>query len=657
MIPYQRSAFGINLLFRINGSATYRSIAPGLIGVAFFSLYRELFDSDTRTETEIDHPYAVGVIVSGITFLIIFRASQGYSRYWEATTSCYTMMSKWMDATVHTASYHMQSENYNNIKPPSFYDYHYLDKHFLTRDRERIRESDRGTHHGIMNRKRMVTRSINQVDKPRKDATKTSNPSRRQPSRRFVSADSANERSSEVSCDTSSPGFLTGKSRLDGNWGSRFTATSQEPAAATFYDPKTQSIPKDARGFASNAGGHTAPLFLQELAHLSSLLVAVAFATLRNDIDGAESPLDYYEAGQPWPKVDPGDIPEINRSVWYRMWAAFLYFLGRGRTPEERTRYNAMRPLPVIGGVSNAEIRFLQLARGPYAKTQLCWHWLSEFITREHLAGSLGRVGPPIISRIVQFLGDGMAFYNHGRKIMSIPFPFVHAQLSAVFVMVMIVLIPFLMDNYCPDYWTGAILTFLSVMCLSGIHEVARELENPFRNVPNELPVVTLMAEYNEALLIMYAGYHPDFFWEPPVQPVPPNGEGQSNSDKPNSAAPIESLVEMSRLRDVHVTSDECSSGVSGQNNTESSIRNDGRATTGSAISTPTTEPIGMTPDTSTPVSEVNGVSSAEKDDSELNELRAVVLQQGRIMSQMLEEQARLNKLVEDAILRRKKIS
>ena len=68
------------------------------------------------------------------------------------------------------------------------------------------------------------------------------------------------------------------------------------------------------------------------------------------------------------------------------------------------------------------------------------------------------------------------------------------------------------------------------------MHEVARELENPFRNVPNEIPLATLMAESNEALLTMFAGYHPDFFWadaakqyasydDAPTEPVPENPE------------------------------------------------------------------------------------------------------------------------------------
>jgi Bestrophin, RFP-TM, chloride channel len=177
--------------------------------------------------------------------------------------------------------------------------------------------------------------------------------------------------------------------------------------------------------------------------------------------------------------------------------------------------------------VRDAEIRFLRMARGPLAKTQLCWYWLTEFIIREHLNGSTGKVGPPIISRIIQFLSDGMVFYNHCRKLMFVPFPFPHAQLSVIFVIISIPAVAFLMDQYADDWILGSILTFVSVTCLSGIHEVARELENPFRNIPNELPICTLQAQFNEALIVMFSGYHPDHFWDPtkhdhhPSEPTP----------------------------------------------------------------------------------------------------------------------------------------
>jgi hypothetical protein len=73
--------------------------------------------------------------------------------------------------------------------------------------------------------------------------------------------------------------------------------------------------------------------------------------------------------------------------------------------------------------------------------------------------------------------------------------------------------VPILMYQYTVDSWLGSILTFFVVTCLCGLHEVSRELENPFRKPPNEIPVCTLQAQFNEALLTAYAGYHPDAYF------------------------------------------------------------------------------------------------------------------------------------------------
>ena len=555
MITYNRHAFGLNLIFRVHGSAVYRSIVPSLVAVGFFFLIRKYSDTKDFGE-EIGHPYAIGVLVASTTFLIVFRANQGYSRYWEAAGAIHHMSSKWMDATIHTGVYHMQCDHYAHMKPPSYFDYPELNKLFMTRDRERSKSEKatantfdsnndslseiqlpehsveptsgsgnkghslrRGETWASHQRKqdakkrskqvavRAVTKSINFVEnKKQRDKVDSMHHSDSELYKDRLFLDESNKYLTEDMDGPPAP--LIGKGRLDGNWGKFF-----KDGKSTFFD-KTNPDVMDPKGFASTQGGRTPALFLQELAHLSSLLVAVAYSTLRNDIEGATSPLDYYEPGSPWPEVDP------DKDDWLKVNGPFAFlrvlksFLGIGHTDEERTKYNSNRPLPVIGGVSDNEIKFLQMARGPYAKTQLVWNWVSEFCIREHLAGSTGKVGPPIISRVIQFLGDGMIYYNHARKIMFIPFPFVHAQLSVLFIIVMIPAIPFLMDQYTDDATVGSLLTFFTVMCLSGIHEVARELENPFRNVPNELPLVTLMAQYNEALITMFSGYHPDHFWD-----------------------------------------------------------------------------------------------------------------------------------------------
>lgn len=100
---------------------------------------------------------------------------------------------------------------------------------------------------------------------------------------------------------------------------------------------------------------------------------------------------------------------------------------------------------------------------------------------------------------------------------MYIPFPFPHAQLSSFFAVSTVVAVPFLLEQYVNTLWLGSLISFLTVTCLVGLHEVARELENPFRNAPNEIPVCLMQALYNEALATMFSGFNPDAFWDPEI--------------------------------------------------------------------------------------------------------------------------------------------
>ena len=99
------------------------------------------------------------------------------------------------------------------------------------------------------------------------------------------------------------PQYLLGEGRNGGGWGSVF----DDMGSSTFYDMNdpTTWYEDRQRGFASEAGGRTPALFLQELVHESSLLTAVAMSTLRNDIEGAPSPLGIHIPGSDFPEVDP----------------------------------------------------------------------------------------------------------------------------------------------------------------------------------------------------------------------------------------------------------------------------------------------------------------------------------------------------------------
>jgi hypothetical protein len=452
-------------------------------------------------------------------------------------------MSKWLDAVTHTGVYHMQQSHFQHMKPPTYYDNHDLNMLNLRRDRER--EHDLNDLDKFTKKKRAIDKSIQPVKKMQKNNMS----SFRYDSNHGHSGLNGSSRSSDngtgtgtgfrdltISRTVTDRTYLMGEGRTDGGWGDMYG-----DGTSTFYNmnlPATWDA-GNSKGFASTVGGRTHSLFLQELVHLASLCNAVAFSTLRNgteEMEGTESPLDLYTPGSPWPEVDSD---KVDRPFHYKFMDTLRYLLGFDRSFESRRRYNKMRPLAVLGGVSDNEIKFLQRARGPSAKMTLAWHWLSEFIIREHLSGSLGNVGPPIISRIFQFLSDGMIFYNHARKTMYIPFPFPHAQISAFFVFTIMFAVPLLMDEYANNIYLGALLTFLTVTCLAGLHEVARELENPFRNAPNEIPLCTLQAMFNESLVTLYSGYHPDQFWDgdeyrnkEKTVDTPATADSTSDSDK-----------------------------------------------------------------------------------------------------------------------------
>jgi hypothetical protein len=176
--------------------------------------------------------------------------------------------------------------------------------------------------------------------------------------------------------------------------------------------------------------------------------------------------------------LSQADIRKEFSGSRHRTTQIFRYLLGVSRTPINRTKYNAARPFRVIGGVSDNEVAMLQAARGPLAKVSLVSMWLQEFINREYLAGSMGNVASPLISRLHQYLSDGMVGYNQARKVAYVPFPFVHAQLTSFFVLIVVGFMPILMLAFINNAPFGFFLNILTVMCFTGLHEVSRRLGN-----------------------------------------------------------------------------------------------------------------------------------------------------------------------------------
>lgn len=494
MIKYYGGSFGLEVILRLHGSAAFKSITPAALSTIIYVI---LFHTTDLTYNAIlGHPYPIGALIAAFSFLLTFKMSFSYNRYWEACGAVYQMHSKWLDVGTEMASFHLQSNKFKN-KPPAFG--HHPELTSIERERERYNEPtpeqieqrvEELRHvEDVVSLRSKIKRWSDKAKKNSKKKVKDSKPQeemRQEESQPQTASDSIapEERKVKFSNEVKDAPVISSSNEND----------------STHHDRDTIQIVTSKKQVDEEA--KQVSLFLQETAHLLSLLSAVAMSTLRNDLEGAESPLATFVPGASWPCEDPDALNADVRKDWtrskQRFWTVFQYLFGRTRTGTNRTLYNAARPFRVVGGVSDAEIQMLQAARGPLAKVALCSMWLQEFISREYMAGSTGGVAPPIISRLFQFVSDGMLGYNQARKIAYIPFPFPHQQVSVVlfvverldvgltstpfqitslFIFVVVALIPILMLTFVENEYLGVALNIVTVMCFTGLHEVCFRLE------------------------------------------------------------------------------------------------------------------------------------------------------------------------------------
>jgi predicted membrane chloride channel (bestrophin family) len=522
MIIYESGSLGLSKLGRVHGSAVYKVFLPALFSTGILLVYEYSPFDPTNEEGLAQNPYTIGAYIGFFSFLLTFRLNFAYQRYWESATAVHQMLSKWLDCATAIAAFHYQSDQFDDIRPPAFGSHPTLKssrikgrqrayKATLEETMETIQEAvdqqaaleaqtKRPLWRGLRRRKKKEgTGPTTRISVPEQESTKSMGVIRPH--------DGVNGDSSDIPI----PQRFQDQFTLEGQQQSPTRKSKRRLLAMQSRMPPMEA-PETRR-----APVPVPSLFLQETAHLISLMSAVAMSTLRNDSELTESPLTEYMPGKPWPPVDPDSLSDDIREQYgddNTIWRWIYFCLGLSRSERHRTLYNAARPFAVLGGVSDREVELLQRARGPYAKLSLCTMWFQEFLTRETLSGSTGNINGAILSRLYQFTSDGVAGYNHARKVAYVPFPFPHAQITAVFSMAIIFIFPLLYFEYINSIAFGSVLNFATVLCFLGVHEVARELENPFVNVPNDIPLTTFQAQFNEALVTFYSGYHPDSWWE-----------------------------------------------------------------------------------------------------------------------------------------------
>jgi len=106
----------------------------------------------------------------------------------------------------------------------------------------------------------------------------------------------------------------------------------------------------------------------------------------------------------------------------------------------------------------------------------------------------------PILSRVFQELSRGIVNLSNARKISELPFPFPYAQMITVSLIIHWIMMPVLMSILCHDWWWAGLLTFITVFSNWSINYVAQEIESPFGDDANDLPLVEIQMNFNRML-------------------------------------------------------------------------------------------------------------------------------------------------------------
>jgi len=103
---------------------------------------------------------------------------------------------------------------------------------------------------------------------------------------------------------------------------------------------------------------------------------------------------------------------------------------------------------------------------------------------------------------------------NNVRKVRDIPVPFPYAQMTTIFLFLHCIA-TILGSAVIVDYWPfAAIITFISVTAYVGTYYIALEIEQPFGDGGNSLPVDMFMKDMNRSLrtLLMPHAQQPPYF-------------------------------------------------------------------------------------------------------------------------------------------------
>eukprot|EP00437_Effrenium_voratum_P012556 CAMPEP_0181449950 /NCGR_PEP_ID=MMETSP1110-20121109/27926_1 /TAXON_ID=174948 /ORGANISM="Symbiodinium sp., Strain CCMP421" /LENGTH=343 /DNA_ID=CAMNT_0023574159 /DNA_START=457 /DNA_END=1485 /DNA_ORIENTATION=+ len=167
-----------------------------------------------------------------------------------------------------------------------------------------------------------------------------------------------------------------------------------------------------------------------------------------------------------------------------------------------------------LDGFEASSMAFLQES---HDRCEITLQWIQRLIV-ESDAKQLLKIAPPILSRVFNELGNGIVNLNNARKITDFPIPFHLAQMITVMLIVHSLILPLISAATVDNMSSAAGITFFVSFAYWCVHFITIELEWPFGDDPNDLPLQDMQTDFNMSLSCLIdnrAQEVPKFSFEP----------------------------------------------------------------------------------------------------------------------------------------------
>jgi len=153
-----------------------------------------------------------------------------------------------------------------------------------------------------------------------------------------------------------------------------------------------------------------------------------------------------------------------------------------------------------LGGLDATTLAALKEDNEHMVDMLYCW---IKSLVAEAVNNHILVVQPPMASEMLVKLDDGLSKFEHCRIIAQIPFPFPYAQSTLWLLIVNMVVTPLVMCNWAHRAAAVAMFTFVQIFMFWCMILISWQLENPFGEDANDLPLTQHQKTFNARLKLL----------------------------------------------------------------------------------------------------------------------------------------------------------